>query len=123
MAPVQSSPRLPLEHMTSKKTSSPYHSQPGPDMVQLKQVVKIVRKGYSLSEPPVVNEPSGPSQSCFSSDERTENAQAVDENDSLQCSYNCHIIPKSSQVRRSGSHKSRVVLMHMNKERTSPRNI
>ncbi|KAJ6039290.1 uncharacterized protein N7446_014038 [Penicillium canescens] len=58
------------------------HSQPGPDMVQLKQLlVKVIRKGYSSAEPPVANEPSEPSQPCFSSDEQAENAQAADEID------------------------------------------
>ncbi|KAJ5277642.1 hypothetical protein N7524_003795 [Penicillium chrysogenum] len=58
------------------------HSQPGPDMVQLKQLlVKVIRKGYSSAEPPVANEPSEPSQPCFSSDEQAENAQVADEID------------------------------------------
>ncbi|CAG8138429.1 unnamed protein product [Penicillium nalgiovense] len=55
------------------------HSQPGPDMDQLKQLlVKAIRKGYSSAEPPVANEPSEPSRPCFSSDEQAENAQAAD---------------------------------------------
>ncbi|KAJ5971791.1 uncharacterized protein N7479_001709 [Penicillium vulpinum] len=54
------------------------HSQSGPDMVQLKQLlVKVIRKGYSSAELPVANEPSEPSQPCFSSDEQAENAQAA----------------------------------------------
>jgi hypothetical protein len=58
------------------------HSQSGPDMVQLKQLlVKVIRKGYSSAEPPVANEPSEPSQPCFSSDEQEENAQVADEID------------------------------------------
>jgi hypothetical protein len=55
------------------------HSQPGPDMVQLKQLlVDVIRKGYPLAEPPVSNKPSGPSQSCFSSDEQAEKVQTAD---------------------------------------------
>ncbi|OQE69864.1 hypothetical protein PENNAL_c0126G04017 [Penicillium nalgiovense] len=137
MAPVQSSPRLPSEHMPSKKTPSPCpqgmtppdspmkasatpqatvedlkhlfdvlekvlfdltnrdppntpvfqdHSQPGPDMVQLKQqLVKVIRKGYSSAEPPLANEPSEPSQSCFSSNEQAEKVQAEDDLESPIC--------------------------------------
>ncbi|KAI3226151.1 hypothetical protein CBS147310_8183 [Penicillium roqueforti] len=137
MAPVQSSPRLPSEHMASKKTPSPCpqgitppdspmkgsatpqatvedlkhlfdvlekvlfyltnrdppntpvfqdHSQPGPDMVQLKQLlVKVIRKGYSSTEPPLANEPSEPSQSCFSSNEQAEKVQAADDLESPIC--------------------------------------
>jgi hypothetical protein len=55
------------------------HSPPGPDMVQLKQLLeKVIRKGYSSAEPPVANEPSEPSQSCFSSNEQAEKVQAAD---------------------------------------------
>ncbi|KAJ5283307.1 ATPase AAA-type core [Penicillium chrysogenum] len=55
------------------------HSPPGPDMVQLKQLLeKVIRKGYSSAEPPVANEPSEPSQSCFSSNEQAEKVQATD---------------------------------------------
>ncbi|CAG8196152.1 unnamed protein product [Penicillium olsonii] len=58
------------------------HSQPGPDMVQLKQLlVKVIREGYSSAEPPVANKRSEPSQPCFSSDEQAENAQAANEID------------------------------------------
>ncbi|KAI3226519.1 hypothetical protein DTO012A9_5567 [Penicillium roqueforti] len=58
------------------------YSQPGPDMVQLKQLlVKVIRKGYFSAEPPVANEPSEPSQPCFSGDEQAENAQVADEID------------------------------------------
>ncbi|CAG8184834.1 unnamed protein product [Penicillium nalgiovense] len=58
------------------------HSQPGPDMVQLKQLlVKVICKGYSSAEPPVANVPSEPSQPCFSSDEQAVNAQVADEID------------------------------------------
>ena len=55
------------------------HSPPGPDMVQLKQLLEnVIRKGYSSAEPPVANEPSEPSQSCFSSNEQAEKVQAAD---------------------------------------------
>ncbi|KAK9847085.1 AAA+ ATPase domain [Penicillium brevicompactum] len=58
------------------------HSQPGPDMVQLKQLlVKVIREGYSSAEPPVANKPPEPSQPCFSSDEQAENAQTANEID------------------------------------------
>ncbi|EKV12768.1 hypothetical protein PDIG_42040 [Penicillium digitatum PHI26] len=46
------------------------HSPPGPDMVQLKQLLeKVIRKGYSSAEP---------SQSCFFSNEKAEKVQAAD---------------------------------------------
>ncbi|CAG7995208.1 unnamed protein product [Penicillium salamii] len=46
------------------------HSKPGPDMVQLKQLLeKVIRKGYASAEP---------SQSPFSSNEQAEKAQAED---------------------------------------------
>jgi hypothetical protein len=54
-------------------------SQPGPDIVQLKQLlVKVIRKGYSSTEPPVANEPSELSRVCFSSNEQAEKVQAAD---------------------------------------------
>ncbi|KAJ5230999.1 hypothetical protein N7489_011707 [Penicillium chrysogenum] len=55
------------------------HSQPGLDMVQLNQLlVKVIRKGYSSAESPLTNEPSEPSQSCFSSNEQAEKVQTAD---------------------------------------------
>jgi hypothetical protein len=54
-------------------------SPPGLDMVRLKQLmVKLTHDECASAEPPVANEPSEPSQSCFSSNEQAEKVQAAD---------------------------------------------